>query len=414
MQRVLFLFLLFLAGRAALQAAEVSDTAGLHKRKPQFITLNGTAGFVFPTNDFVSGENKIPYYTSFAFKYGISSVGDTWQDVVYGMPYYGVGVYSANFLRKKDLGVPFSVYLFQGATFKRFNSRLALNYEWNLGMSFNWKAYDPFENPDNIALGSSTNVHVSLSGYLNWTASRYVDVHVGAAFTHFSNGATKLPNKGLNMVAPFVEVAYNFNREPLDPAVRSKLVIPKVEPHIDYDILFVVTSRQKKFSTTGTNLASPYVDKNFKVFSLNYATLFVKNHKYKWGPSLDMVYDESSDAKAWREVNPADGQMYERIKLGNTAKRFSLGLSAKGEMVLPRLSLFAQIGYNLLHGNKDDYRLYQIVGAKVYVTDNIFGAFGIRAARFGKAQYLYWSIGYTINGRPFHKKEKYIHRLLPD
>lgn len=413
MQRA-FVLLIFLSGLLTVRAAEGADTLAVSKKKPQFVTLNGTVGMVFATNDFVSGENKIPYYTSCAFKYGVSARGDSWQDIVYGMPYYGVGVYSANILRKKDLGLPFSVYLFQGATFKRFNPRLALNYEWNLGMSFNWKPYDPFDNPENIALGSSTNVHVALNAYLNWTLSRYVDVHLGAGFTHFSNGASKLPNKGLNMVAPFVEISYNFNREPLNPSMQSKIKVPKVEPHIDYDILFIATSRQKKFNEEDTNLASPYVDKNFKVFSLSYATLFVRSHKYKWGPSLELVYDESSGAKAWRELNPADGEMYDRIKLGNAAKRFSAGLSVKGEMVLPRLSLFAQIGYNLLHGNKDDYRLYQIVGAKVYVTDNIFGAFGIRAARFGKAQYLYWSIGYTINGRPFHKKEKYIHRLLPD
>lgn len=413
MQRA-FVLLIFLSGLIAVQAAEETDTLAVRTKKPQFITLNGAVGMVFATNDFVSGENKIPYYTSCALKYGVSAGGDSWQDIVYGMPYYGVGIYSANILRKKDLGLPFSVYLFQGATFKRFSPRLALNYEWNLGMSFNWKPYDPFDNPENIALGSSANVHVALNAYLNWTLSRYVDVHLGAGFTHFSNGASKLPNKGLNMVAPFVEVSYNFNREPLNPAMQSRIKIPRVEPHIDYDIVFIATSRQKKFNEEGTNLASPYVDKNFKVFSLSYATLFVRSHKYKWGPSIELVYDESSGAKAWREQNPADGKMYDRIKLGNAGKRFSAGLSAKGEMVLPRLSLFAQIGYNLLHGNKDDYRLYQIVGAKVYVTDNIFGAFGIRAARFGKAQYLYWSIGYTINGRPFHKKEKYIHRLLPD
>lgn len=413
MQRVLFWFLLTLISPFTLLSVTPGDTVRTKKKNPKFLAVNGTAGFVFPTNEFVSGKNKIPYYSSFALKYGIASSGDTWEDVLYGMPYYGVGVYSANFLRKKDLGVPFSVYLFQGATIKRFSPRLVLNYEWNLGMSFNWKPYDAFDNPENIALGSSTNVHVALSSYLKWSVDRYWDIHFGAGFTHFSNGASKLPNKGLNMVAPFLEVVYNFNREPLNAPAKN-VNVPQVESHIDYDILFVATSRQARFDTTGTNLASKYVDKNFKVFSMSYATMFVKNLKYKWGPSVEVVYDESSGAKAWRELNPGDGKEYDRVKLGKPAERFSVGISLKGEMVMPRISLFAQIGYNLLHGNKDDYRLYQIAGAKLYVTDNIFGAFGIRAARFGKAQYLYWSIGYTIEGRPFRKKEKYIHRLLPD
>ncbi|WP_106828506.1 acyloxyacyl hydrolase [Parabacteroides pacaensis] len=414
MQRTLLLLFITLANHFALQASLPVDTAAVKKKKPQFITANATGGWVFPTNDFVSGKNKIPFYSSFALKYGISSEGDDWEDLIYGMPYYGFGIYTANFLHKKDLGHPLSIYLFQGSTIKRFNPSLALNYEWNLGMSFNWKPYDPFDNPENIALGSSTNVHVALSSYLKWTLDRYWDLHVGVGFTHFSNGASKLPNKGLNLVAPFIEVSYNFNCEPVDRSAKAKIKVPKLDPRIDYDILFVATSRQAKFDTTGTNLASPYIDKNFKVFSLSYATMFVKSHKYKWGPSVEVVYDESSGAKAWRELNPADGNEYDRIKLGSPGERFSVGLSLKGEMVMPRISLFAQLGYNLLHGNKNDYRLYQILGAKLYVTDNIFGAFGIRAARFGKAQYLYWSIGYTLEGRPFHKKEKFIHRLLPD
>lgn len=414
MRRIILSLLVTLISTLVTQAVLPGDTIEIKKKNPQFIAVNATGGFVFPTNDFVSGKNKIPYYSAFALKYGISSSGDDWEDIVYGMPYYGIGVYSANFFRKKDLGLPLSIYIFQGATMKRFTPRLALNYEWNLGMSFNWRPYDPFDNPDNIALGSSTNVHVLLNSYLKWTLSPRWDLHFGVGLTHFSNGASKLPNKGLNLIAPFVEVAYNFNREPIGKSLESSIKIPQVQPHIDYDILFVASSRQARFDTTATNLVSEYLDRNFKVFSLSYATLFVKNHKYKWGPSLEMVYDESSGARAWRETNPADGKEYDRIKLGKPGKRFSVGLSAKGEMVLPYISLFAQIGYNLLHGNKKDYRLYQIVGAKIYVTENIFGAFGIRAARFGKAQFLYWSIGYTIKGRPFHKKEKYIHRLLPD
>lgn len=384
----------------AIEASLPSDTADVKQRKPQFITTTASGGWVIPTNAYIRGKNYTPLYSSFALKYGISSKGDNCEDLIYGMPYYGLGIYSANLIDIKELGYPISVYIFQGATIKRFNPRLALNYEWNLGMSFNWKPYDAIDHPKNIAIGSSTNVHLTVNSYLKWTLDRYWDLHLGVGFNHFSNGATKLPNKGVNMVAPFIEVSYNFNREPANHSLKEKIKTPKLGLRIDHDILFIATSRQAKFSTKGTNLTSPLVDYNFKVFSLSYATLFMKNLKYKWGPSVEAVYDESSGAKAWGERDPANGEKYERVDLGNPGERFSVGLSLKGEMVIPRVSLFAQLGYNLLHGNDKDNRLYQIVGAKFYVTDNIFGAFGIRASRFGKAQYLYWSIGYTIKGRP--------------
>lgn len=78
-------------------------------KKPSFISLDTKGGWVFPTNDFVSGKNKIPYYSSISLKYGRGSDGDSWDDKAYGMPYYGIGFYSANFFDKKDLGLPFAL-----------------------------------------------------------------------------------------------------------------------------------------------------------------------------------------------------------------------------------------------------------------------------------------------------------------
>jgi len=368
-------------------------------------------GFVLPTNDYIKAGKGTSKYTSFSLKYGVKSTGERWEDFAYGMPYYGIGFYTAQFYDKKSLGNPLSLFLFQGAEFKRFNSRLSLNYELNLGMSFNWEPFDAFDNPENIALGSSVNAHVGANIYLKRRLSDVWDLNIGVGLNHFSNGAQQLPNKGINLAAPFIELVYNINNPPINS--ERKLTVPPHETRIDYDIVFTASTRQIRLDTLGTGLPSRLIDKNFKVFGLSYATLFVPNYKYKWGPSLEIVYDESSDIKAWRQLHPEDGHYYDRVKLGPLHKRFTVGLSLKGEMTFPYVSFFANLGYNLLHGNDYDYRLYQIIGAKAYLSDNIFGTFGIRSSKFSKAQYLYWSIGYTIKGKSFKKKDKYIHHILP-
>lgn len=414
--RFKFILLLLCCFRGLEAATEIDSLSvePVKSKKPQFFALNVTGGFVFPTNDFVSGENKIPYYSSVSAKYGISSSGSKWEDFAYGMPYYGVGFYSAHFFRKKELGLPMSLYVFQGATVHQFTERFGVKYEWNLGMSFNWKAYDPFDNPYNVALGSSVNIHVAAQIYANWYLNKNWDINAGVSLTHFSNGAYRLPNSGLNLVAPYVELVYHFNRENVRRIPGADMIPPKIEKRLDYDLQVNISSRQIRMDTLGTGLPSRYIERRFKVFGLSYATLFVNSYKYKWGPSLDLVYDESSGARAWRETNPIDQKVYDRVELGAVGKRFSIGLSAKGEIVMPHFSIFANLGYNLLHGNTYDYRFYQIMGVKVYLKDNLFGTFGIRASRFSKAQYLYWCIGYTIPGRPFSKKrDNYFKRILP-
>ncbi len=377
--------------------ANNSDNDSIKPKLPHFLVFNASDGFVFPTNDFVAGEHRIPHYTSVSLKYGITSTGDDWKDYAYGMPYGGIGIYMANFYRDHDLGTPFSVYFFQGAQLKKIERNLSINYEWNLGGSFNWKYYDPFDNPNNIALGSSVNIHAAANLYLKWRLSKKLDIHGGASFTHFSNGAYTLPNKGLNMLSGFVELAYYFNRENDDYRMNGKMSPPPFEKRIAHDFSILLSSRNARIDTVGTGLPDEYTNRKFKVIGMSYSHLFQNSYKYKWGPSIEMVYDESAGIRAWRQEHPESGKTYDRIRLGKVKERFSVGLSLKGEISMPVYSIFAHMGYDIIHGNKQDKRLYQILGVKVYLKENLFGTFGIRATNFGKAQYLYWNLGYTFN-----------------
>ncbi|MCC8147216.1 MAG: acyloxyacyl hydrolase [Bacteroidales bacterium] len=365
-------------------------------KTPQFITVNTNEGVVFPTNDFVAGEYKIPHYSSYSIKYGFSARGDDWEDYAYGMPYMGLSLYFANFYREKDLGRPFSLYLFQGAQLYTLKPKLTLHYEWNLGSSFNWKYYDPFDNPRNVAVGSSVNIHVGANLYLKWKLYKSFDLHLGAGVTHFSNGASTLPNKGLNMASMFVELVYNFNTNEETPRLKGKITPPSYKKHKVHDLMFLISSRHAKVDTLGTGLASEFTQRKFKVLGVSYSYMFSNSYRYKWGLGVDGIYDESSGMTSWRERHPESGQTFDRVKLGDFPDRFSLGLSVKGEMMMPAYSVFANLGYDIIHGNKRDKRFYQILGVKVYLRNNLFATFGIRATNFGKAQFLYWNLGYTF------------------
>ncbi|MDL2264937.1 acyloxyacyl hydrolase [Parabacteroides sp. OttesenSCG-928-G21] len=397
------LLLTFFSGEVSGQIFSDS-TANNLSRSPRFVAFNTMGGVVLPTNDYIRAGNSWPPFVSLSLKYAVASAGDKWQDYAYGMPYYGIGLYAARFFEKGGLGSPISVFLFQGGDLAEYSRKWSLKYELNLGMSFGWKPYDVFDNPDNIALGSSVNAHIGANVYMKHKLSDVIDLNFGLGLTHFSNGAMQLPNKGLNMIAPFVEIVYNIH--PIQTAEdRSASLIPPLhEDRMDYDLSFTSTTRQIRVDTVGTGLPTRLLDKNFKVFGFSYAALFVRDYKYKWGPSIELVYDESSDVKVWRQLHPEDGQFYDRVKLGAFHKRITLGLSIKGELTFPYVSFFANLGYNILHGNDYDYRLYQIIGAKAYLKDNIYGTFGIRASRFSKAQYLMWSVGYTIKGKTLKKK----------
>ena len=375
------------------EAADSIPATTQPDKNPFFFSLKGESGIVFQTNDFVSNEG-ITGFSSLSLKFCQASRGDKWQDYAYGMPYFGVGLYAATF-NDQRLGIPVSFYLIHGARILSILPKLSFNYEFNLGYSTNWNHYDLFDNPDNIAISTKQNVHVGANLYFKVKPFRHIDANIGFSLTHFSNGAVRLPNKGLNMAAPYIEICYNIN--PPEPRSKQELHLspPKIEKRLRHDLLLTFSSRQIFYYPVNESTMR-YIDYKFRVFGLSYAPMIVSNHTFRWGPSLDIVYDESGGSTTSYEQWEVDGLFYDRVKLGEFKQRIGIGLSAKGEAVMPYFSFFANVGYNIYSGNPYDKPFYQILGVKIPFYRNFFGTFGIRSNYFSKAQFIFWSAGYTI------------------
>lgn len=386
-----FCILFFLETNSYCKANSKSqDTLSLAK-KAMFLELNSGQGTVFKTNDFVQNTVR---YQSLSLRCAFASNGNSWEDIAYNMPYLGIGFYKPFFTNNPGLGSPFSLYLFRGSTLAQFTENLGWILELNIGLSTNWKTYDPIENPNNIAIGSTSNAHVGLRTYLEYFLFENLDLKLGFELSHFSNGSARMPNKGVNMGGVSLSLAYHLHSPQKGVLLNSPLLKPPViSKRIDHDLQFVFSSRQTKFK----NLTPDYVDRSFPVFGLVYSRLFVKGYKYKWGPSIQLIYDESSNAKAWRDSSVVGLQAY--TETAKIQDRFSLGIGLRGEIVMPGMSVFATLGYNVYHKHHYDKRLFQTIGIKYYLKDNLFVTFGISANQFSVAQFLHWSVGYTINSQ---------------
>lgn len=362
-------------------------------KNPMFVSLKGEVGAALKTNDYLKATGETGYSALHA-RYGICPTNDSWQNKAFRMPYGGVGL-SLTQTEDDAFGHPFTLYLFQGGRVCRLFGPLSLHYECQLGYSGNWGHYDRFRQPDNITIGSSENVYVGGNLYLKANLSKHWDLNLGAGVCHFSNGASQMPNKGMNIAVPFVEIAYKFNEVQQVPDTAK--ASPEKPNKIDHQIIATFSQRQKYYSTTGgTGLTTQYVNHSHRVYGLSYARLFVNSYKFRWGPSLDVIYDESANSKAVMEEDPNWGETYEHVHLASPKERLSVGLSLKAEAKMPFCTYFVNLGYDIIHSNEDDTRLYEVLGAKFDISDNIFGVFGIRATRFSKAQFFCWSLGYTL------------------
>ena len=391
-KRILFLLLL----KCLIITASAEDSIKI--KHPKFVSFQVAEGIVLPTTQIVKEKTVFPNVAAMSFKYGLHAKGDRWEDIYYGMPYKGIGLYKPFYSLSREMGHPFSVYLFQGAQWKAFSSGLSLHYEINLGVSFRWRHYDVIDHPDFLALGSSVNAHLGGNIYFKKTLSNRLDLHLGMNFLHFSNGSLRTPNYGINSMAAIVELAYKIKPEKNTVAAKKPEVSPvEAEKRFVHDISFFVTRRSLTVDTAETKLKSKYPDHQFRVAGLNYACLWRQSYRFMWGPSVEAVYDEGQKAtfSVPETRNKVSGK--EIVQLGKVSERFSLGLSLKGELKMPGYSIFASLGYDILSSNRSiEKRLYQIYGIKMYITEGLSASFGVKSINLTQSRYLFASLGYSF------------------
>ncbi len=189
------------------------------KKRPinNYLGLTYQAGKVLQTNDFVQGQNAsgqvIDYYQSLRLEYGVKTDGRKLWHQLYSYPEWGFGLYFANFFNKAELGTPTAFYGFFKGPFFRWKN-LSLNYPVGVGLTWNWQPYDSEAIPFNVAIGGYRTVYFDAGLSLDYRFAKRLTASIGVSFTHFSNGATSIPNMGLNLAAPSIGLKYDLKSEP--------------------------------------------------------------------------------------------------------------------------------------------------------------------------------------------------------
>lgn len=374
-----------------------ADLPLLPRRFIHRIGLEVRPGFVIPTNSFYRGDNEAgkPIKSSLSghLKYAFQAAPGTYADRIYNSSYQGFGLACYTFDERKQLGDPIAFYLFQGARIARFNPWISLNYEWNFGLSAGWKPYNSENNTFNKVIGSEINAYMNTNFYLSWMLSRQFDLTTGVSLSHFSNGNTKFPNAGLNVVDFKIGLVYNFNRQ--DKSYRRPLFsspIPPFPRHISYDLVLFGSWRRKGVAVGEEQVASPDA---YTVLGFNFAPMYNIGYKFRAGISLDGVYDASANVYTKSYVS---GNTEEFIT-PPLANQLTLGVSARAEYVMPYFTVGLGLGANVLHGGGDFNSFYQILALKVAVTRSSFLHIGYCLQDFHTPNYLMLGIGFRFNNK---------------
>ncbi|NDV57358.1 acyloxyacyl hydrolase [Bacteroides sp. 519] len=353
--------------------------------------------YIIPTIEFLEGHNydKKPIRNAFSahLKYSFKALPNSISDRVYKGAYQGIGISYFSFGERQQIGNPIGVYLFQGARIARLGSRVSLNYEWNFGLSFRWKPYDYYENYYNTVIGSKVNAYMNVNFYFKWMLSKYFDFIGGVTLTHFSNGNTKYPNAGLNTTGAKIGFVYNFNRhKDVLAQTHYPASIPEFMRHISYDLALFGAWRRKGIVIDNEYVASPHA---YPVAGFCFAPMYNFGYRFRAGVSLDGFYDGSANIYNQDYTNSGKPDFVTPPIRFQTA----LGLSVRGEYVMPYFSVNVGLGANVLHNGGDLRGLYQILALKVGITRNSYLHIGYSLKDFHLPNFLMLGVGFRFNNK---------------
>ena len=354
-----------------------------------FTRVTFAPAFVVATNPFsfngARTDTQIRSAPSITIEMGRQTDGSQEWHHLYGLPSYGVGVSVAALGAGDRISRPVDVYTFFSWPIARPTKRIAVTTDFGMGMSWNWKAFNHDTNTYTSVLGSDVSARIDWGFYLRYIVTAQTSLYAGVDYTHRSNGGTRQPNQGINVIGPSVGFRYNLAPE------GARLPTREQSPfHPAWEFVIGGAGGVKNV----IDKSNPDYRSNFGVFNI---TTGVQRHFYRYGKvaaGTEVAYDVGTGARG----NILDGPAQWRA---GPANRLALGLFGGYEHVIGRFSALAHVGYNVANGSSKDpgpKRLYERLGWRYHFNDRYSTTFAVRT-RGWAADSVEVGVGYKVRRR---------------
>ena len=287
-----------------------------------------------------------------------------------GMTFYYSPLTFSNEHVSNELGNVFALYPFINFPFNKSETS-QLTFKLGVGVSYLTRKFHPTENFHNYAIGSHLNAAVNLSfeyrqriiDRLHWVTS--------VGLTHFSNGATRSPNMGINIFS--VATGLSWYLAPPKAAIDKRLRPKNYLFEFDGKRHFV-TDIQYTFGIK--DLSQQYgTHQYFFVHNLAGNFMLQISERDRLGVGLEYVIDQSGEIIHPGWTNELGFLLSYEMMLDRVSFMFNLGIR-NNEALLAKAFLF-----------------YQKVGARYYFTDHLFATLSFTTYDI-KADFISFGLGY--------------------
>ncbi len=319
-------------------------------------------GFIWqhrPTlKEIIEGNIKV-----FDISIGKQTFGQKFWEQLYRYPGYGFGYCFVDLGNASELGQANALFAYVDIPVLRKKKHM-LSYKISGGLAY--------LNKGNIAIGSPLNLYFDATVKHRYSLSKHLDLINGFGATHFSNGAIKMPNLGVNLFSYRIGLHYRF-KSPIREFVKHEL--PKIKKKNSISTLLATGVKEKR--------PEGGIAYNVATFSVDYLRLI--NLKHKIGLGIDAFYDES----LFETMNPDSSRNL------NNSDIMRYGLHAAFEAEFNKIMLVIHFGTYIHAQFKEDGAIYQKVGIRYLISKNFYANISLKTSK-GIADYTEFGVGYRF------------------
>ena len=361
--------LVFLAA-GTICAAPIDST---HNAIGSSITLKGHYGFLW------AHKQNISHLSAGHIAY-MEMDFELWPDKNFSWKQYfndpeiGISALMGSLGNKDRLGMGSALYGYVKFHLLQKN-KFQMYYKWGSGLGLVSKPFNTLDNYKNVAIGSQLNMFMQLQLEARFKVGNNTWVTSGLGFSHYSNGAVKAPNLGLNI--PTFSLGFN------------SVIGPKREAHLIQEMPKIDTSKIE-YSCLGAYAIKeihPPGGGKYHVFHFEGDAMMWAGKRRKLGLGLDIYHDGAT----MDEYNADTTANYSE----NTLEFVRYGIHFTHELKLGRFSAITQLGVYLHTKYKNDGPIYHRFAYRYYFDSNMFIDLGLKT-HWGVAQNIAAGIGYKF------------------
>ena len=301
----------------------------------------------------------------------------SWQQL-YNYPDIGFSLAYFDF-KVPELGKVIASTVYLDFYLKRWK-KSEMIFKVGTGLGFSTNPYDRETNNKNNVIGST--ITFTLQGRLGYNFQINDRLRLTPALTisHFSNGAFKMPNKGINIISANLGFSYLLGEQS-----RPELTGSPIDENFD-------TNKDKKlhynFSVFGgvREIIPIGGDKHPFINTVLYVDKKVsKRSALLLGGDFFYSWAVKQEIKTARGLEGEEKPDYKRA-----------AITVGHELLVSKISLITQLGVYIYKPFKSSGKpVYQRYGLKYYFNDKLFSGVFLRA-HYGVAQNVEWGLGIRL------------------